>query len=147
MTIWMAPYSEELLNIRKTKSLYCLKVVLKVFQSSESYSLTCKLTSSRKYCFKINPALNQRAFESKVLFNLNDLLLVLFVKICIFMQNPFVSMLNNQNDGHFEESSAPGAVNGTEQMGKGKQKPNIPRLVTAMVGQLLSSTAVTLSHK
>lgn len=33
-TIWMAPYGHQLLTIRKTQSLYCLNVVLKVFWGS-----------------------------------------------------------------------------------------------------------------
>lgn len=130
----MAPYGDELLNIRKTKSLCCLKV----FPSSGSYLLMCILTSSSKHRFETNHALNQKPLDANVLFNLNDPLLVLFVKICTVKQNCLGSMLNNQNDGHFEESSAPGAIIGAEQADKEKQKADNPQLVTADGGSVFS---------
>lgn len=52
--------------------------------------------------------------------------------------NPFGIFVNNQNDEHFEESSASGAASGAEQRDKGQQKPQIPRLVMADMGQLLA---------
>lgn len=138
---WMAPYGDELLNIRKTKSLHCLKV----FPNSESYLLTCILTSSSKHHFEINHALNLKPLDTKVLFNLNDPLVVLFVKICTFKQNHLGSMWNNQNDGHFEESSAPGPIFGAEQVDKGKQKADNPLLVTVDGESAFSSPIVIIS--